>query len=76
MDGIVEGYIDEIHKRVVKETNKLIHDVAAERGMLIPELLEIYRPVVEFDDIEYVNEGSKFTAVQKFKVKLKPIWES
>ena len=76
MDGIVEGYIDEINKRVVKETNKLIHDVAEEKGMLIPELLEMYKPVVEFEDIEFVNEDSKVTAVQKFKVKLKPIWES
>lgn len=73
VDEYVNGHMNEIHRILVKDTNKLIHDLAEEKGMFIPDLLKIYKPVIEFDDVEFVNEGSKFTAMQKFRVTLKPI---
>ncbi len=68
--------IHDVEKRIRKSMNRLIYDVAEERGMTIPELLKMFEPVVEFDDFEFVKEDSKFTVVQNYRVKLKPIWES
>lgn len=73
VDEYMNGHMNEIHRRLVKDTNKLIYDLAEEKGMPIPDLLKIFKPVIEFDDVEFVNEGSKLTVMQKFRVKLVPI---